>query len=187
MRVGTRSILFGAHQFVIHPFFVFRAWCILYRRLPKLHEFWAIVTHDLGYWGSPNMDGVEGERHPEVMANWWLERANFTSRFRVAVADEILGHSRFFAAKYGIALSRLFRADKLAVALYPRWLYLLLANLSGEIHEYIRHSRKGNHSVQIENATTQIEWVIEIQAQMALMGLLGEKYKPVKELFEKKK
>ncbi len=30
MRIGTKSVVFGAHQFWIHPFFVFIAWWRLY-------------------------------------------------------------------------------------------------------------------------------------------------------------
>lgn len=120
------------------------------------------------------MDGEEGEKHPEVAARWWDSTLLDHESPRGMVAQEILGHSRFYAKRYKCELSKLFRADKLAIALYPIWLYLLLGNLSGEIHEYISNSKKGNHSVHIKNGS-QVKWVIEVQARMALMGLLGEK------------
>jgi hypothetical protein len=32
-------------------------------------------------------------------------------------------------------------ADKLAIALTPSWLYLLMVRASGEIHEYMAHAK----------------------------------------------
>ena len=101
-----------------------------------------------------------------------------------------MGHSRFHAAKHDMRLSKLFRADKLAMALYPKWLYLLLGNLSGEIHEYIDHvkdGRNGKYSDIPKVAKTQFQWLLETQAHMALMGLHGENYAPVKRQMEKEK
>lgn len=74
MNVGTKSVLFGAHAFYLHPFFIFRAWWKLYG-FPWDPRLWlAFAIHDLGYWGKPNMDGPEGETHPEwaakVMFKW---------------------------------------------------------------------------------------------------------------------
>lgn len=179
MKIGTKSVLFGVHQFIIHPIFVLRAWYICYGTRPSLAEFCAIVAHDVGYWGCPNMDGPEGEEHPERAASWW--RRWFGS-FGNEVATIVLGHSRFHAAKNGLPLSRLFRPDKLATGLYPRWLYLILANLSGEIHEYIGNCTDGKYTDvhRVENPT-QIQWLIETQAHMSLMGLKGEDYHIVKE------
>ena len=79
--VGTRSVLFGAHCFFIHPIFVFIAWWKLYG-FPFDPRLWvAFFVHDLGYFGKPNMDGKEGETHVEFGAKimhffdgWHLER-----------------------------------------------------------------------------------------------------------------
>lgn len=69
MKIGTRSILFGAHQFLIHPLFVALAWWRLYG-FPWDPRLWvAFLVHDLGYWGKPNMDGPEGEDHPRLGAS----------------------------------------------------------------------------------------------------------------------
>lgn len=77
MKVGTRSILFGVHQFMIHPLFVAAAWWRLYG-FPWDPRLWvAFVVHDLGYVGKPNMDGPEGERHVELGArivHWLFDR-----------------------------------------------------------------------------------------------------------------
>ena len=68
MRVGTKSVLFGAHCFFLHPWFVAAAWWRLYG-FPWDPRLWvAFFVHDIGYLGKPNMDGPEGESHPELGA-----------------------------------------------------------------------------------------------------------------------
>lgn len=131
MSVGTKSILFGAHQFVIHPIFVAVAWWKLYG-FPYNPRLWlAFFLHDLGYVGLPNMDGAEGEAHPEfaakIMGNWFgPEWHNFC-----------LYHSRYYAKRDNKQFSRLCVADKLSVCLEPWWLYLPRVWLSGELWEYM--------------------------------------------------
>lgn len=173
MKVGTKSVLFGVHAFWLHPWIVLIAWFIVHRCRPSLVELMAILTHDLGYLGMPNMDGKEGSSHPEKAANWW--RGKF-GLFGDKVAIEILGHSRFYASANNIELSALFQPDKLATALYPIWLYLLLANLSGEIKEYMDLCGTEKYPDYQKDAKTQTQWLIEIQGHMALMGIQGEKY-----------
>jgi len=166
MRIGTRSILFGYHQFILHPLFVLRAWLILYRTWPGPHQLAAIVTHDLGYWGSPNMDGREGERHPERAAAWWRGRFG---KFGDKVAVEIIGHSRYHANANGLPLSQLCWADKLAVALYPAWLAMALYRLSGELAEYRTGSRNGRYSNN--PGDTPCQWLLEMRAECVLLAL----------------
>ena len=178
MNTGTKSVLFGVHQFILHPILVALAWWLIYRETPQAHEWAAIITHDIGYWGSPNMDGPEGEEHPERIATWW--RKNF-GVFGEKVAVEILGHSRFHAKRNGLPLSKLFRPDKLSTCLYPRWLYLLLGNLSGEIKEYMQHVETGKYADEVRVYKGQLQWLIEVQAHTALMGLQGESYHIVKD------
>jgi hypothetical protein len=69
MKIGTRSILFGAHCWFIHPWFVAAAWSKLYGFPTDLRIWVAFFVHDLGYWGKPNIDGVEGESHPILGAD----------------------------------------------------------------------------------------------------------------------
>ena len=92
MTVGTKSVLYGAHCFFLHPWFVAAAWWKLYG-FPWDPRLWvAFFVHDLGYLGKPNMDGPEGERHVElgaqIMSVFGLEWANFS-----------LYHSRFIAKR----------------------------------------------------------------------------------------
>jgi len=69
VKVGTRSILFGYHQFLIHPLVLAVAWWRLYGFPTDIRLWVAFFIHDLGYWGKPNMDGDEGELHPYWAAN----------------------------------------------------------------------------------------------------------------------
>ncbi|MBU8901325.1 MAG: hypothetical protein KOO69_01155, partial [Victivallales bacterium] len=171
MKIGTKSVLFGVHQFMIHPVLVLYAWLIVHRSCPSMAELVAIITHDIGYWGMPNMDGPEGSGHPENAASFW--RGRFGT-FGDSVADLILGHSRFHAKANNLPLSKLFQPDKLATALYPIWLYLLLANLSGEIKEYMSLRGSEKYPDHQPRAQTQVQWFLEIQGNMVLMGIQGE-------------
>lgn len=68
MRLGTKSLLLGAHCFFLHPLFVARAWYILYG-WPKEFPIWiSFIVHDWGYWGKEHMDDACGETHPELGA-----------------------------------------------------------------------------------------------------------------------
>ena len=182
MKIGTKSLLFGVHQFVLHPLFVLIAWIIIYKSFPKRHELLAIIVHDWGYWGCDNMDGEQGESHP-VRSVKMLPYILVPGRFLEKVCIEIMGHSRFNAKKHGIGLSHLFRADKLSMAICPSWLYLLLGNITGEIKEYIHHgsvkSDGGKYKDVATASSNQVQWLIETKAHMSLMGLHGENYGPV--------
>lgn len=141
MQVGTKSVLFGAHCFFIHPFFVALAWWQLYG-FPFDPRLWlCFFVHDLGYWGKANMDGPEGESHVEL-------GAKVMRLFGQEWADFCMFHSRFYAKKHSKPYSRLCVADKLAMPLEPYWLYLPRVILSGEVFEYIiaatLGSRRGN-------------------------------------------
>lgn len=132
MRVGTKSILIGAHQFLLHPALVFLAWWKLYG-FPADPRLWiAFVIHDLGYWGKPNMDGDEGEAHPKWAA------ARMRLWFGKEWGDLCLYHSRFYAKEHKRPFSRLCVADKLVIVMEPWWLYLPRVWASGEVHEYMR-------------------------------------------------
>lgn len=129
--IGTRSLLFGVHQFIIHPFVVAVAWWKLYG-FPFDPRLWvAFAVHDLGYWGCPNMDGPEGEGHVEFGARV------MAVMFGPYWGDFCRYHSRFRARQDGRRYSQLCVADKLAAGIEPWWLYLPRAWLSGELGEYM--------------------------------------------------
>ena len=133
MNVGTKSLLFGVHQLVLHPYAVLRAWIELYG-WPTWRELVCIIIHDWGYWGKPNMDGKEGESHPLLGAN--IGGRLFGHKYWLLCAH----HSRHWSKLNGESPSKLCWADKLSIKYMPTWLYLLLGTLSGEIKEYRRKS-----------------------------------------------
>jgi len=135
MKVGTKSVLYGAHCFLLHPFFVAIAWIKLYG-FPFDPRIWiAFFVHDLGYLGKPNMDGPEGETHVEL-------GAKIMSVFGKEWSDFSMYHSRYYAKKNGAQPSKLCFADKLSFVVTPRWLYLPAVNATGEINEYLKNAKK---------------------------------------------
>ena len=128
--VGSRSLLYGVHQFAWHPYTVYRAWTHLYGQRPSWKEAVCIIVHDWGYWRKPNMDGDSGELHPEVGAK--IAGFLFGPEYR----DLVLYHSRSYAKRFGAEPSRLCRADKLSILYDPKRFYLLRAKMTGEIAEY---------------------------------------------------
>jgi hypothetical protein len=159
MKIGTKSVLFGVHQFAIHPWFVALAWWKLYG-FPFDPRLWvAFFVHDLGYLGKPNMDGEEGETHPQLGArimtrlfDCYQTRADWShvGLVRKGAPTEWFGkwgqfallHSRYYAKQAGLPFSRLCVADKLSFALTPRWLYLPMARATGELNEYLRNAQR---------------------------------------------
>ena len=132
MPVGTRSLLFGVHAFWLHPFAVAYTWWRIYS-FPWDPRLWvAFLVHDWGYWGCKNMDGLEGKMHPYVGGQ--IMRRLFGD----AWGDLVLYHSRHYAKMCRQEPSKLCAPDKLASAVYPTWLYLILGTLTGEIDEYMR-------------------------------------------------
>jgi len=135
MKIGTKSILFGAHCFFLHPLFVALAWNRLYG-FPLDPRLWiAFFVHDIGYWGKPNIDGPEGETHVEL-------GAKIMSIFGKEWADLSMYHSRYYAKKNNAKPSKLCFADKLSFACTPHWLYLPMVNFTGEIYEYLKNGKK---------------------------------------------
>lgn len=138
MKIGTKSVLFGAHQFAIHPWFVAAAWWQLFG-FPWDPRLWvAFFVHDLGYISKPNMDGPEGETHVELGARI------MACLFGLEWGDFCRYHSRFYAKKEGRKPSRLCVADKLAIAITPAWLYLPAVRATGEIREYMALAKSRN-------------------------------------------
>lgn len=160
MKIGTKSVLFGAHCALIHPWFVALAWWQLYG-FPYDPRLWvAFFVHDLGYIGKPNMDGHEGELHPYWGA--FLMGALFGKKW----FDFTLYHSRFLAKYHNAQYSKLCVADKLAFCLTPAWLYLPMVNWSGEIKEYMSQADNGKYKHEKRNTTTQAEWMTGVKTYM---------------------
>ncbi len=164
LKMGTRSVLFGAHCFFLHPFFVARAWWKLFG-FPWDPRLWfSFALHDTGYLGSPNMDGPEGERHPELGAK--IMGYLFGKEWH----DLCLYHSRYYAKAHGAKFSKLCVADKLCFALTPAWLYLPMVNVTGEIAEYLKNATATDcHTSNFKAADyrgRQKEWHRELSRYM---------------------
>lgn len=136
MTVGTKSLLFGVHQFLWHPFTVALAWRRRYKKWPNFFESLTILVHDWGYWGCDNMDGFSGKQHPRAGAYIMFQLTRSWTAPDYKYHWLALGHSRWMAKGYGMPPSALCNPDKESVLFDPRWFYLLRATLSGEIKEY---------------------------------------------------
>jgi hypothetical protein len=170
MKMGTKSVLYGAHCFFLHPWFVAAAWWKLYG-FPRDPRLWvAFFVHDLGYLGKPNMDGPEGENHVYFGAKvmrWLFDYSPLKGKllnFLAELLDWQFGatpstewvstdwycfsfyHSRFMSKRYHVQPSKLCYADKLSVALTPAWLYLPMVHWTGEIHEYMAKAKDGKYT-----------------------------------------
>lgn len=186
MTIGTRSVLFGAHQFFIHPWFVAWGWWKLYG-FPWDPRLWAaFFLHDLGYLGKPNMDGPEGEEHP-VLGAKLLARFDghrpFKPKYMVnlGVTDKVLPcwetrrgtvamgrwallcllHSRFYSRQLKLPVSQLCYADKMAICLTPHWLYLPMTRATGELREYMVRSEQkegAKYANMVNYATDERQW-----------------------------
>ena len=176
MNVGTKSLLFGVHQFLWHPWTVGRAWRVLYNRWPTFYEWVCIFSHDLGYWGCPDMDGECGKDHPikgaRIAASliyrlhkfrlavqhpfrWsrdpqYREGAVFYSTLRARGAFRLcVGHSRHTAKQRKESPSELCWPDKLSIEFDPKWFYRLRGWLSGETLEYVKNAKSSIGSVTV--------------------------------------
>lgn len=161
MRVGTRSLLFGVHQVIWHPVTVALAWRSLYGAWPSWREAMCIIIHDWGYWGAPNMDGEEGERHPvwaARVAGRWLGPA---------YADLCLLHSRHYARQLDRPPSLLCWPDKLSLLFDPPWFYLFRARFSGELWEY---RQKASEAGVVPLSATDWEWLMVIRARFQALA-----------------
>lgn len=172
MKIGTKSLLFGYHQFLFHPLMVAISWWRLYG-FPFDPRLWvAFLVHDIGYWGKPNMDGPEGETHPVVGAqimhrlfdwprikNYPLQKGGYSRDYNYRWLHFTLFHSRFYAKGCSQPTSKLCRADKAVILILPWWIQLGLMNATGEIHEYM----KGQNGRTTGIGRTQREWLSDVR------------------------
>lgn len=127
--VGTRTLIMGYHQVLIHPVLVMVAWTKLYGFTFDVRIWIAALVHDLGYAGKKDTDGESGNAHPR------LGGRIMDILFGKDWGDFARGHSAGYCADNGLEMSRLYVADKLAGALLPVKWHVVLLTLSGEIGE----------------------------------------------------
>jgi hypothetical protein len=180
MRIGTKSLLIGVHQFIWHPYLVTLAWRKLYGSWPNWKELVCIFIHDWGYWGCPNMNGPEGDQHPERGS----EIADFL--FGMEYSDLCLCHSRYMVRKLNeyhqhlgfpqvkFEPSKLCWADKYSLWLEPDWFYLLRARLSGELAEHRELSASKLSKGGIGYEVSDREWLHHVKDYFREQALAQE-------------
>lgn len=160
MKMGLKSLLFGAHAFWLHPWFVAIAWAKLYG-IPWDPRLWiAFIVHDWGYWNKAEMDSPDGEMHPLLggrIMNFLFDKQapghlclDTDSNHFCSQCDKwwmlSVFHSRYVAKTINHPVSKLCAADKLAVSLTPIWIYVPMAMATGEIWEYMKSSESRTYN-----------------------------------------
>lgn len=165
MKIGTKSLLFGAHQFLLHPLFLTIAWWKLYGFSIDIRLYVAFLIHDIGYWGKGDMDGIEGESHPKVGAR--IMGRLFGPKWE----EFTLLHSRFYARTKGKPVSKLCIADKYVVCITPAWIYVPLVRATGEIKLYrtLSHDRDPEWYEMAQGAKNDWEWYYRLQQHMQIV------------------
>ena len=150
MNIGTKSVLYGAHCAIVHPWFLAVAWWKLYGFPWDIRLWAAFWLHDIGYFSKRDMDGTDGETHVELGAR--IMALLFGESWGAFTA----AHSRYWAKRNGRQFSRLCVADKLAFVLTPAWLYLPMARATGELSEYMLRAKErqagSEHFTALESA-----------------------------------
>lgn len=150
MNVGTKSLLYGAHCFFLHPLFVAMSWIKLYSFPWDLRIWLCFICHDWGYFGSTSMDGEDGKLHPylgaRIMGVFGRDWYNFS-----------LYHSRSLAKRDNVNYSKLCVPDKYAMCVTPKWLYLLMVQATGEINEYIENAKSAPREIFNEYELSRLD------------------------------
>lgn len=85
----------------------------------------------------------------------------YESRWR----DFCLYHSRHIAEEEQVPFSRLCVADKLATALLPTWLFIILATLSGEMKEFEQRAKERDGEYVPSATLTRRQWIDKTRAK----------------------
>ncbi len=184
MKIGTKSLLFGCHQVIWHPFTVALAYRKLFKRWPDLYGSIAIFVHDWGYWGKSDIDGEDGKTHPMLGAiitgklTYYIERLRGRNRFCASLvaleqSDRCVLHGRTVAKENNLPPSDLCWADKYSLFCDPEWFYLLRTRLSGEIKEFRLNAVKSGHVPATSTDRTWLHWFKNYTlAHAAILNLL---------------
>lgn len=151
---GTKSYLFGCHQFFIHPMCVLVGWLKVHGRFPAFWELCCIFLHDIGHWGKNYLT-----HYPEKREHWRLGAEIALRLFGLKGYLLIAGHTK----SSGFPRSDLFLPDKVSWLVAPKWwLYsnrivepqLKVATIDqfqSMVRENIRTGcTKGNHDIYLQ-------------------------------------
>lgn len=123
MKEGTRSYLFGCHQFLLHPLWVLLAWRLEYKSWPKWWEIIAIFLHDIGICGRQYLSNDEakiGHWRKGTHLSFYIVRKLTGSICKGAILAGFLcaGHC---PEESNFPESKLSRADKRSWLVAPMW------------------------------------------------------------------
>ena len=174
MKVGTKSLIFGCHQFLWHPLTVALAYRRLFRVWPDFYGWLCILFHDWGYWGCADIDGKKGKLHPMKGAFivgrlvYWFERLKGNSEILAGImafhqAERCMLHSGSVARDYCLPPSDICWADKYSIFCEPGWFYLIRTAFSGELDEFILNAVKSKH---VPADCAGVEWLRWFKASL---------------------
>ena len=147
MREGTISILYGAHS-IIHSYYVWKAWKILYKKYPSIKETICIIVHDLGYFGMNYYSEKSNAGHAELGAN--IAEFLFGEEYK----NLILGHSGSSCKKFNLKRSKLERPDEYSWLIAPLW----WIKWTAKIEKYITPAEEFIEMVRRDFFKPEEEW-----------------------------
>lgn len=122
MKEGTKSVLFGCHNPLMHGIWVLMAWRLEYRSWPQWWEVIGIFLHDVGVWGRQYLSDDEAK-----IGHWQLGAGVSSYLVYVLSGDVALAYStEIFIAGHcpeesHRPESKLARADKRSWLIAPSW------------------------------------------------------------------
>lgn len=111
---GLRTFLIGYHNPIVHSYYVIKAWHIIFNKYPNSREFICILFHDIGY-----IEQRKSNVNPEVDIHPILGAKICGSLFGKEYYNLCIAHSRDYAKKLNIPISKLCYADKYGAVLIP--------------------------------------------------------------------
>jgi len=101
---GTKSYLFGCHQFLLHPLFVAVAWKKYHGKMPRWKELICILIHDIGVIGRQYLEPGKKDGH-------WYRGARLavilfsTTEYQLCAGHTGEGMAGYGQEKYGSRIS----------------------------------------------------------------------------------
>lgn len=123
MKEGTKSVLFGCHNPLIHGIFVLMAWRLEYKSWPKWWEVICIFLHDIGVWGRQYLSDDRAK-----IGHWKLGATIATNLVFLITRDWVLSlEAHYLVAGHcpeesGYRKSKLWTPDKKCSLVTPIWL-----------------------------------------------------------------
>lgn len=146
MTEGTKSYLFGCHQFLIHPLCVLWAWRKWFGTWPKFWQIVCIFLHDIGICGRQYLSNKEAKNGHWIEGAYWAKRLfgwkgfYFCAGHTPESKDCLIGRSQlWYADKYSWVVAPMwwlwnnFRIEKFQVTHPWEWKILIAENLKKDL------------------------------------------------------